>query len=201
MSEQKFIIMEQQVNLREVLVFYVESTFGFTPLRATNSKEAIQYLTNSDVVLVLCGTGDHADEASLLTNYCSQFLSKNPILFHPLNNLLAPKSVKKEDVDKSEITEDKTNIQVLIEKLNGFFKINPDGPKKEFTSISIDSLPFFNGITSDLFIKLQSDRYIKLFKDGDVVNNSDVAKYKNKGVLQLYLKKECCFWTLKQIEN
>ena len=59
--------------------------------------------------------------------------------------------------------------------------------KKEFTAVSIETLSFFNGISTDLFIKLNTGRYVKLFKEGDIIDDSDITKgsFGRRGALDL----------------
>lgn len=196
----KFLILEEQDNIREILNFTIESQFNLEALRARNYQEASEILEkNSNIMFILCGeTLDKSDAKRLFTSYIVSGLMSNCRFFDFTDN--------KEILEYDGITADKkierkNSFKKIISLIEDFVLIDENFDKKEFTAVSIDTLSFFEGISTDLFLKLSSGRCIKLFKEGDIIDDDDITKYKNKNVEFLFIKKDTYKWILKMIKN
>lgn len=66
--------------------------------------------------------------------------------------------------------------------------------------IHMDGLDALNGVDKDLFLKLPSGKFVKLFESGGSTA-SDRAKYRAKGVDFLWLERPTCNWIVEQLQK
>lgn len=190
----KFLIMEKQDNLRELLSFYIESKFNFEPVKCTNILTASEAIKDKNVIMVLCGNGYFSDDHRSLEELYNREFSTGKMMYCDITSFR--KKLRMEELNKM-----RGPFMDLVDKISESFEIAPGEDVKEFSPVSLDALPYFQGVDSDLYIKLPSNRHIKLFSEGDVVDSGDVKRYQSKNVKYLYLNKACYSWMLKVIED
>lgn len=191
----KFLIMEKQDNLRELMSFFIESKFNFEAVKCTNILTASELIKDKDIVLVLCGNGYFYDDHRALEELYNREYSSGKMKYCDIGVL--KKKIKKEDQGAFS----KGPFKDVIDTIGESFVIVPNENVQEYTPVSLDSLPYFHGIDSDLYIQLPSERFVKLFREGDVVDMRDVKKYQSKNVKYLYLNQACYSWMLRVIEE
>lgn len=89
----------------------------------------------------------------------------------------------------------------LIEEATRIFNepayINDD----PYCRIDIDFLCKLDGINKNLFIKIGSDKFIRVFSEDDNTNILDIKKYKEKGIQYLFVNRETAMWVTNQIQK
>lgn len=201
MNEEKrktFLIMEKQDNIRELLSFFIESKFNFEPLKCTNILMATKLIKSNELTIVLCGDGYFSDDHRALNELFERELSinKRKILYYDITPFKKRIRVNEQGKVHKEMFSD------LMKTIEDSFQILPEENIKPFSPVSFETLPFLKGVDSDLYIRLMpTDRYIKLFREGDVVDSRDVKRYLEKGVKYLYLNQACHTWMMRAIEN
>lgn len=194
-----FLIMEKQENITEVLSFYLESKFNFEPVKCIDSTAAIRVLNDQSIVLVLCGNGIYEDDRErLMEAYDAITRSGKRVIFQDIN--IFKKKVKR-GTSADELSRSREeSVRELLSTIETSFEVDPAIEHSEYAPISPTALPYFEGIDTDLYIKLITGRFLKLFREGDKVEHSDILKYKDKGVRYLYINKICYSWMVKNIE-
>ncbi len=89
----------------------------------------------------------------------------------------------------------------LVEESKHLFSGSPYLNEEAYCRIDINFLSILDGINKNLFIKIGSDRYIKISHEDDDTNVLDIQKYKSKGINYLYLNRETALWVISQIQN
>lgn len=89
----------------------------------------------------------------------------------------------------------------LITEGQSMFHGSPYLNDEEYCRIDVNFLSILDGINKNLYIRIGTDKYIKLFHEDDNTNVLDLKKYKEKGISYLYLKRDTADWVIAQIQN
>lgn len=194
-----FLILETQDNLREMLVFYVESEFNFRALRARNATEAVQLMADYNISFILCGdTASPEDSLNLFNFYCDSMLFKK-VMFFDLRRDASLIDLENDNIRPHGRIPMGQALDQIRNLLKEHYKVNEQADVKDYTGISIESIPYFKGIEVDLYIQLPSGRHVKLYSEGDKVTQEDIQKYLEKNVKRLYIRKDTYEWVLKNL--
>ena len=105
-----------------------------------------------------------------------------------------PKFLENIDIKTLEIDSDATIIKTFINKI---ITIKEELISEELSAISTSVLSFCEIVSDDFFIRLKSGRVVKLFTSGDKLEQSDLKKYTDKGIKELFIKKIPTLWCVK----
>lgn len=192
-ARKKFIIMESQDNLRELLSFYIESHFNFEPVKCSNVVDVSKHLKEPNVALVLIGMGKFKDDHIVLRSMMQKEDMRGIVNFDLT-------SLRTDFTGVGALVARKIFLEV-VDKLTAVFSIDPNKEPKEYSAISISTLPFLKEVGSDLYIELPTGRHIKLFRNDDLIDLADTQKYADKGVKYLYLNRKSYTWIIKNLED
>jgi response regulator RpfG family c-di-GMP phosphodiesterase len=200
MEKTNVILVEDQTNIREVILFSLQCWFNFKVHEFSSINSAIEYLdTGGEALLVIC---DHSledqDSFDLFKYIVDQdqnvpFISTSADLvghFEEYKGKKITASVKKEDA-----------VEPLNNIIKEIFSITDAVEYDQYTSFAIKTLKHFTGLSEDAYIKLISGRFLKLFSEGDLILEDDIKKYSNKNVNNLYFKRESYTWILRKINE
>jgi hypothetical protein len=201
MKRKKFIILESQLNLKEVIIFRLESHFNFEAIRVNTPEECFTEIHKhfNDIAFLFIGNSTSNTDAYDIYKFFLQNDLKDSIVFYDFSNGKSQLSYGENPIAKR--IERTNDIHNIISTVEANFKIDESILKKEYTPISINSFQFLKELEHNVYIRLQSGRFLHLFREEDSVNESDILKYQSKGVHQLYLKKDAYTWILKQIQK
>ena len=192
----KVLLIQEEESLREKVVFLIESIFQGLVFEADSLTESLQFLGNAAVSLDLIVldindlkklTPDDKKAFSEKVGSVPIFLSMDrsrggrpPVT---LGNVLGV-------LDRANIIEELTySIKDQIKK--GILK--EEEAETTLCRIKTKLLLAVYPLSSDLYIRLSSQKYVKLFHAGDVFDYDDLEKYTLKrGVNYLYLPRAGC---------
>lgn len=190
MDQTKIILVQGDENLRNVMIFSLENTFNFFVLEAMDNLKAIELFNqNLDVQLVI---SSYQPDAMSCFNLFKEIIEKEkeiPFIVTDLDNheKIPPFhekritwAVKKEEV-----------IHPLNEFIKSLFR-REASEEYEYISVTFKVLSLWKKLISDVYIKLVSGRYLKLYNQGDAVTNEDVLRYGKRNVERAYVKKKRC---------
>lgn len=200
MSKKYFLIMETQKNLKELLIFSLESTFNMSPIRCDNATQAVQMLKAYDIQMVVAGETENSNDCEqLFKSFVDMAMSSNCVF---IDIRKTPATVIYEDRTPNFKFPRSKCIKNLIDQSKELFTIDEDsGRISDYTPISIETLPHLEGINSDLYIYLRGlNKYIKLFKEGDKITHEDIKNKQDKGVEKLYVNSPMYHWILNNIK-
>ncbi len=76
---------------------------------------------------------------------------------------------------------------VIVNAFRVLNNVNFEFKFEEYTKVRVVYFQRFNKVLCDIYIKLSSDKYVKVLKAGDVYGREDILKYRERGVEYLYL--------------
>lgn len=89
----------------------------------------------------------------------------------------------------------------LVEEAKKSFEGTHFLNQEEYCRIDIDFLSILDGINKNLFIRIGSSKYIRVYNEDDNTNILDIKKYKTKGIDYLYVKRDTALWVTNQIQS
>lgn len=200
-KRKKIIVIESQLNLREVIVFSLESHFNIEAVRLDTYEEVYEELQNknNEVSFIFCGNTVLPEDKTKIYNLFIINRLHTKMNFYDFSDHATPLEFNS---NKRAIKIPRsTHIDTFINQMEKDFEINMLVPSEDYTPVSIDSFSFLDEMKHCVYIKLISGRYLKLFQKDDIINEFDIIKYKSKGVNWLHLKKEAFSWIKKQIAD
>jgi len=195
----KVLLLEKQDNLREILSFMIESAFNFDVVKVTNSTQAIQCLQEIDPIMIIAGDGENKEDGyALFKNYVDLAMFNSCVFTESRSS---DRTLSYDDATPTYKFNRENILREILDRIEEAFSIDKEVEEKEYTPVSMGTLPYFDGIQTDLYIMLPtSKRYIKLFKKGDNVTWEDVEKKRDKGVEYLYINQPTYNWILNNIK-
>jgi response regulator RpfG family c-di-GMP phosphodiesterase len=184
----KILLVEDEPELRKLIVFMIDSLIEATVMETSGGDEAIRVLAeNSDFALIISdlqmakGTGEDVYRYLLNEKKVIPFIlcaSANPEVSeifktHPPYGLLI-----------------KPNFFSGFEKLiRDFAEAHAAGVKEiEYCPIRTATVLSFGLLYCDLYFKLHDEKYIKVMREGDVFDVADFDRFGAKKVDFLYVR-------------
>lgn len=202
MERSNFIILEAQENVREMLVFAIETNLNFEPFRAKNAWEAIQLISTKGPSLIVCGDGEKLTDAAEVFKYCAESFNMKNMVF--LDASSSNRALYFEGKSPHGKLPKGDNIDLMLKRIEKYFEVDEESGSKEYTPISLNTIknasPFFKGLESDIYVQLNEKKFIKLFNEGDSLRSEDIVKYQEKNVSHFYINRQAKAWIMKNIQ-
>ncbi|OUR97173.1 hypothetical protein A9Q84_12670 [Halobacteriovorax marinus] len=192
----KIIYLRKETGFANLVTFTLQSDFNFDVVSFTENEEVYEYLDKTeDFYLFICdGSISLGNAQECFSKFCekkmnvpyfivgsddyiSKFKDMGPDLFH-----------RSKFLDEARV------------KLESYFMQNPLVKVEEYCEVDFKTLSVFDHLQCDVFIKMKSGRFLKIFKEEDAIEQDDIDKYAKKGVHTLFLHKSTAHWILKQIQ-
>lgn len=199
-TRKKVLLIGKYEKLLDLFGFSIQSEFNFEIISHTNILEVIEFFeSDQEVVLVVA---DYNIGEKLFSNILKTFSdSKREI---PFISIGVPKKFK-ESAENVELISDHVSkdnaVEELKDSIKKFFQEDKSEAPQEYCAVKFSVLTVFENLEDDLYIKLPTGRYLKIFSEGDDVWDSDVERYAKKDVHYLYLKKLTYNWLLISLEK
>ena len=184
----KILVVEDENEIRELIVMMLESNFQVTAEEAGSGNEAIEILKKDPSFLCVIsdfnmedGTGGDVFEYLQAQPQPIPFIlcSGRKIGDFPVFNKKPPYAV----VEKPHIFPAlETVVANLIESKNV--------PKTvpEYCRIRTSTILSFGLLDSDLYIKLNDNKFIRVMREGDMFDSNDYTRFNSKNLTFLFLK-------------
>lgn len=178
-------------DVREKLKFFLESTYGVTVEEADSITKATEKLKTAKPpmdLVILDNTAGAAFENADFWNT----LGATPLVIctEPDQDGTSKRGKVVAIVDRTNFMDNiSKTLEQLAEKGTVALKRDEGSQVRIKTKLLLAVAP----LKGDIYIRLNKDKFIKLFKEGDVFDLQDMEKYTvKKGVEYLYIRKEQC---------
>jgi hypothetical protein len=197
-----FLIISGSAYMRGILKFVLETLLHTDVTELSSEEKALQFLRevpDQPSMIVY----DYTSDAYLIEDFVAYLKdhSKN-VQIVVLVNKLRPEAVEEFQkypqftlIDESEIP--KGLVAEAIKTFGDTEYMN----ESPYCRIDIDFLSILDGINKNLFIKIGTDKFIKVFNENDNTDLIDIKKYRAKGINYLYLNRETALWVIDQIQR
>lgn len=190
MNSLSILVVEDEEALREVIVFALESAYGAQIYEAESYPEAQKILSEVKTISHVVSDYHLADGTG---HDVYQFIKDNNL---PIEFILCTadhtraKEFKGERVaglvEKPHIIDPiKSIIDDLIRSSGEEIPTPPD-----FIRMNINHIPIDDLLGYDLYLKLSSEKYVKVRRKGDLFESADLKSFRKKSVQVLYVRKE-----------
>jgi len=188
----KVLIVDDEPEIHDIVAFAFESIVEVDFLFATSGNEAFKVLTsNRDVDLVVSdfnmtdGNGGQLYQKMLESGsevpfaLCSSVLLADVEVFKEGKNILG-------QIVKPNIFE---GVEELINKLSESRSVNLVYTKI-YSPVKLTMVKAFSSAPNDIYIKINSEKYIKIFKENASIQMEELKKYEDKKLKYFYIEKQ-----------
>jgi len=196
-NQTKILFLTANTTFSKLLSFSLQTNFNFDISQYSESSPIESIMdSSSNYFLIVCdGSASHDQIKSCLEKAKFKGL-KIPII------VLGTDSFLKELKNYKAIFVDRENaIKNVEDSVKQLFIEHPTVKPLEYCPVQFKVLTAFEELHCDVYIKMISGRYLKIFREKDTIVKEDVMKYEKKGVESLYLKKATAFWILKELKD
>lgn len=197
-----FLVVSNSPYMRGILKFVLETLLHTEVTELESEEKALTFLKNLEQVPSMI-VYDYTPNAYLLEDFVG-YLKDNSKL---VRIVVLVDKIREEGKDLLKelhqmLLMDESHLPGnLVEESKHLFSGSPYLNEEKFCRIDISFLSILDGINKNLFIKIGSDKFIKLFHEDDTTNILDIQKYKSKGINYLYLNRETAMWVINQIQS
>ncbi len=205
MSEAKklpFLVVSSSPYMRGILKFVLETLLHTDVTELESEEKALLFLKNLELVPSMI-VYDYSSNAYLLEDFVGYLKdhSKYVRIIVLVNEVRAEGKDLLKNIPQLMLMDESTLPHSLIEEASKTFASTPYLNESPYCRIDIDFLSILDGINKNLYIKIGSEKYIKIYNEDDNTNILDIKKYKSKGINYLYLKRDTADWVIGQINN
>lgn len=188
MSVPNILIVDDEEEIREIVSFFVESSCACDISLAVNGEEAITCLKNKKFDLIICDYNMPVKNGGEVYKYliesktdCKYVMcsSDTPQIFpefqdstHMFGNIVKPNIMN--------------GVKEVLARLKENQENSSPSPDQVYFPIGIKLLLSIRDIPVDIFIKLSEGKFIKVFSQGGVFDETDFLKYQQKDISKLY---------------
>lgn len=197
-----FLVVSASPYMRGIIKFVLETLLLADVTELESEEKGLSYLKNLDQAPSMI-IYDYTPNAYLLEDFIG-YLKENS---KKVRIVILVDEIREEgkellkEFQQMQLMEEANLPNDLVEESQKIFGGSPYINDSEYCRIDIDFLSILDGINKNLFIKLGSDKYIKIFSEDDNTNILDIKKYKEKGIQYLYLKRDTAMWVIGQIQK
>lgn len=196
------LVVSSSPYMRGILKFVLETLLQTEVTELESEEKALLFLKNLQSVPAMI-VYDYQSNAYLLEDFVG-YLKANQ---KKVRIIILVDEVREEgkellrDLEQFSLIDEATLPHSLINEAIALFESTPYVNENGYCRISIDFLSILDGINKNLFIRIGSDKYIKIFNEDDTTDILDIKKYKSKGIQYLYLTRPTAMWVITQIQN
>ena len=197
-----FLVVSSSPYMRGILKFVLETLLHTEVTELESEEKALSFLKNLEQVPSMI-VYDYTPNAYLLEDFVG-YLNDHSKLVRIVILVDKIREEGKEllkDLHQILLMDESHLPGNLIEEGKHLFSGSPYLNEEKYCRIDVNFLSILDGINKTLFIKIGTDKYIKLFNEDDTTNVLDIQKYKSKGINYLYLSRETALWVINQIQS
>lgn len=191
----RILLVENEPELRQLVLFMLESKFGAEVIEAESGNEAIEKLQmNKNIDLVVSNYEMPKGTGADIYRYLQDQTVDIPFILCSANRLDQLPEFKDKTiygfVEKPFIN--KPLSEIITQFVSASKKPIQYTPPRipGFSRIKITSLQMMSALACDLYLKLSGEKYVKVVREGDFFEKDDYDRFNKKGVEYLYLPQE-----------
>lgn len=196
------LVVSSSPYMRGILKFVLETLLKTEVTELESEEKALLFLKNLQQVPAMI-VYDYQSNAYLVEDFFG-YLRANQ---KAVRIIILVDEVREEgkellkDLEQFKLLEESALPDALVEEAKSLFEASPHLNDSPYCRIGIDFLSILDGINKNLFIRIGSDKYIKIFNEDDTTDLLDIKKYKAKGIQYLYLTRPTALWVINQIQS
>lgn len=193
MQKPTILIVDDGPDIVDLLNDYLQQN-NFSILNACDGEEALQKLTEKSVDLIISDISmPKLGGIELLKKIRENNQKTKFILMTGFSETLEMKSAF--DLGADDFISKPFKLNELQAKINKLLDINTTkevsaDDDSTYKELSLEKFVEGRPIPHPIFLKLATNRYIKIAHEGRDIHESVIQKYKEKGIFSLYIKKE-----------
>lgn len=181
------LLFHSNKDSKEMIGFCLESQMGLTIKKASDFKEAIDFLLDEDSIDLIITSQE--EEIDKLFKYLLSTSTQLPLILVGDKNSSLPQAFPEikvlAELRNNEVPE--KLIAVIRENFNDINKVSQDD---EYCRISTELLLRVVPLKGDVYIRLSSVKFVKFFRSGAQFTQEDFEKFLHKKKINyLYIKK------------
>ncbi len=192
----KVLIIDDEEDIRDIIAFTFEAEADCEFLFADTGNKAIEVIESAkEIDLIVCdynmprGNGgmvyEYLLDRNLMIPYvlCSSSLPQEYEVFSSGKQLIG-------NIEKPNVFEGVQEVlKNLEEKKNLFSGGVVEKNNSTYCNISIDLLESMKEMPTDIFVKINEEKFVKVLKMHDILSIEEVLKYKDKKIDKLLIQK------------
>lgn len=197
-----FLVVSNSPYMRGILKFVLETMLHTEVTELESEEKALLFLKNLEAAPSMI-VYDYTSNAFLLEDFVG-YLKEHAKLVRIIILVPQVRDEGKEllkDIQQFTLMNEMDMPKKLVEEAITTFEGTPYLNESPFCRIDINFLSILDGINKNLFIRIGSDKYIKIYNEDDNTNILDIKKYKSKGIDYLYLNRDTANWVINQIQG
>ncbi|MFP5386601.1 MAG: HD-GYP domain-containing protein [Bacteriovoracia bacterium] len=197
-----FLVVSASPYMRGILKFVLETMLHTEVTELESEEKALSFLKELDSYPSMI-VYDYSPNAYLLEDFVGYLKESSKLV----RIVILVDKVREEGKDLLKELHQVTLMDEshlpgnLVEESKQLFEGTPYLNEEPYCRIDINFLSILDGINKNLFIKIGTDKFIKIFHEDDNTNILDIQKYKSKGINYLYLNRETATWVINQIQS
>lgn len=201
-SQIPILVVSSSPYMRGILKFVLETLLQTEVTELESEEKALLFLKNLESVPAMI-VYDYQSNAYLLEDFVGYLKAnqKKVRIIILVNEVREEGKELLKDLQQFKLLDEATLPHSLINEAITLFEGTPYVNDNDYCRIAIDFLSILDGINKNLYIRIGSDKYIKIFNEDDTTDILDIKKYKSKGIQYLYLTRKTAMWVIGQIQN
>lgn len=198
-TKAKILIAHPFGVMTDIIRFMIESEFNISCKPYYSLSEVFDVIKDESFDIIIVATTLLEDTTVLSFSKLKQGDPTLNIVFVEHQQMKTPKTHL--SFTQHPLIHEDHLLEELHNLLETILTIDPNKPPEDWTLISIGPLIRFEELPEDVFIRLSETKLVKLFRQGDKIDQQDVEKYTKKGVKGLYIQRLAYLWMVKQIDK
>lgn len=196
------LVVSNSPYMRGILKFVLETLLQTDVTELENEEKALNFLKALEGAPAMI-VYDYTSNAYLLEDFVGYLKAHQK----QVRIIILVDEVREEGkellrhLEQFKLIDEATLPTSLVEEAKNLFQGSPFINNNPYCRIGIDFLSILDGINKNLYIRIGSDKYIKIFNEDDTTDILDIKKYKSKGISYLYLQRQTAMWVINQIQN
>ena len=191
----RFLLLDDEPIIRNFCVIVIENYFeGNEIVECTNAKEAIEVLKSGQVFdLIISDYDMPGGNGNVLADFLDSINYQHSYILHTSNEL-EHLPVMEEFISKSanrKFLQKPVALKDLISIIEQITKVQKSD-KDKYHRIRIEYFMRFNKSLCDVYVQLNSNKYIKVINGGSNYQLEDITKYLEKNQRYLYINANDC---------
>lgn len=197
-----FLVVSSSPYMRGILKFVLETLLHCEVTELDSEEKALLFLKNLDVAPSMI-VYDYTSNAYLLEDFVGYLKANQKIV----RIIVLVNEVRKEgiemlkDLEQIKLMNESALPKGLVDEAEKIFEGTDFVNDSAYCRIGVNFLSILDGINKNLYIRIGSDKFIKISHEDDDTEMVDINKYKKKGIEYLYLNRETALWVIQQIEG
>lgn len=197
-----FLVVSSSPYMRGILKFVLETLLQVDVTELESEEKALSFLKNIDHKPSMI-VYDYTPNAYLLEDFIGYLKdhSKFVRIVVLVDEIREEGKELIKEIHQVRLMQESGLPGELVDEAIKIFADSPFISDSPYCRIDIDFLTKLDGINKNLFIRLGTDKFIKIFNEDDNTNLLDIKKYKEKGIQYLYVNRETAMWVINQIQK